>query len=173
MTSKPGSCIKASIAAVFLLASSIVNADCDSLAYQLPAPLVGIWMEYQISESSKELLGTLTTRYEANHCALVQEFQAPDGSFSFTSLGYVGADGVWEETYVLSNGGVAAYRWQQAGNEINLNRVTDENEPLRRLRIFDVSPGSYFVADETSTDGGMTWERSELVQTLRNMSQPD
>ena len=157
---------KVTNAAVMLLASSNVIANCDSLAHRLPGPLVGIWTEYQVSETSNELLGTLTTRYEANGCALVQDFQSPDGSFGFTSLGFVASDGDGQETYVLSNGRVASYRWQKENEEIILNRIVGEHESLRRLRIFDISENGYFVADESSTDGDGTWEQSELVHTI-------
>ena len=158
---------KMTLVTILLLAAPVcLSAPCDT-ENQIFRPLLGVWEEYRVSNTDRELLGTLSTELVAGGCAIRQSFYAPDGLFSFSSLGFAESPDSWFETYVLSNGQVASYRWRGEGDELILARVTVGSEPLRRLRIFELQPDSYFVVDEESQDGGKTWLRRELVITIR------
>ncbi len=141
--------------------------ECDFAGHHMLAPLIGDWEEYQVSESDEELLGTLKTRMVSENCAVVQSFLSPDGMFSFNSLGYIDSTGNWVETYVLSNGRFASYKWRSNGDELILDRVAAADQPRRRRRLFAITKNNYLVTDEESQDAGKTWQRLELVKTIR------
>ncbi len=131
---------KVTLATILLVAARVCfSAPCDT-ENKIFRPLPGEWEEYRVSGTGREPLGTLSTELVADGCAIRQSFQAPDGLFSFSSLGFAESPGSWFETYVLSNGQVASYRWRRERDELILARVSSGSEPLRRLRIFDLQP---------------------------------
>lgn len=154
------------IAAVCLFAST-ARAECENAGHEIFAPLIGEWEEYLVLGDAREHIGTLRTNYVSGNCGISQEFFSPDGSFSFSSLGYAGEDGVWVEIYVFSNGRVITYKWRSAGEELILDRVSTASEPERRLRIFLITSDSYHVSTEESDDGGDNWRLLDLVETVR------
>ena len=96
-------------------------------------------------------------------------FTGADGAFSFRSLGHVeAATGQWVETYVLSNGRVAGYRWREDGEDIVIDRVAG-GDPVtrRRLRVTFESPDAYRVVEETSPADADAWTAGIVTMTRR------
>lgn len=117
----------------------------------------------------EQLGGRLDVRLEAGGCALVQVFTGADGTFSFRSLGYVEtATGQWVETYVLSNGRVASYRWRLDGEDVVIDRIAGGDPALRRrLRITFESADAYRVVEETAPADADAWSRGIVTVTRR------
>lgn len=130
-------------------------------------PLLGVWSEYRIDGSERTPLGTLTTRLTAKGCALQQSFVSPDDTFAFASFGHIDASGLMVETYVLSFGEIATYRWKLGKGELVLERIDGPPDLRKRLRISNITTERYLVIDERSRDGGATWEHFESVEAIR------
>ncbi|MEM7359954.1 MAG: hypothetical protein AAF431_12710 [Pseudomonadota bacterium] len=169
--------------------------SCEESDTQLFQKLLGTWHEYRLSDealaafettlvededlvgdeaSSTEsgtLIGTLNTELVAQGCALRQSFSSPDRSFSFESLAYLDPTGNWQETYAMSNGVVSQYRWVENEEELILEQIGVTGAARKRLVIFNMTETDYFVLDERSTDRGQTWNRFELVKTVRVVEQ--
>ena len=150
-----------------LSAANTAMADCDLAFHAFVKPLLGEWEEYEQGESGQTLIGVLSTRLVSGGCAIQQSFRSPDGSFSFSSLGFADSTGELTETYVFSDGRVSSYRWSGSGGAVVLNRIASKPEISRRLRILDISADSYLVESEESHDGGQTWQLIDRVKTVR------
>lgn len=113
--------------------------------------------------------GRLDSTLEAGGCAITQAFTGADGAFSFRSLGYVeAASGQWVETYVLSNGRVASYRWRVDGEDIVIDRIAGGDPAVqRRLRVTFESTDAYRVIEETSPRDSEAWTPGMVTITRR------
>jgi hypothetical protein len=142
---------------------------CTGPAYDLAQRFVGNWQEFAVTAEGEQLAGRLDTTLEAGGCAITQVFSGADGAFSFRSLGHVEADsGQWVETYVLSNGRVASYRWRIDGDDVVIDRVAGGDPATqRRLRVTFESADEYRVIEETAAAGSDAWTAGILTVTRR------
>jgi hypothetical protein len=149
-------------------ASSAQDSPCSGGKYDLPSRLVGTWKEYTVTEKGEVLAGTLKSGFEVGGCVFSQRFLSADGKLSFLSLGYIDpSTDSWHETFVLSNGRVASYRWRQSGDDIIIDRIGGDPRDMRRLRITNIKRDYYEVVEERSSDEGKTWKQFELTRTRR------
>jgi hypothetical protein len=156
-------------AAIFgLCAAAQAPAPCSGEAYDLARRFIGSWQEFAVTETGEVLGGRLDTTLEAGGCAISQVFKGADGAFSFRSLGFVEPGyGQWVETYVLSNGRVATYRWRAEGEEVVIDRIAGgDAEIRRRLRVRFLDPDTYRVVEEQSADAG-AWTQGIVTITRR------
>lgn len=142
---------------------------CTGAPYDLARRFVGSWQEFAVTEAGEELGGRLDTTLEAGDCAIMQVFTGADGGFGFRSLGYVEADSAqWVETYVMSNGRVATYRWRTEGEEVVIDRIAGGDPAIRRrLRVSFLDPDTYRVVEEQSPAGAEDWTRGIVTMTRR------
>ena len=169
-------------AAVVILAATLVApaaADdnmpaCTGPAYELARRFTGNWQEFAVTEQGEQLGGRLDVTLEAGDCALVQVFTGADGAFSFRSLGHVEAGtGQWVETYVLSNGRVASYRWGADGEDVVIDRIAGGDPAMRRrLRVTFESADAYRVVEETSPADADDWTAGIVTVTRRFAAAP-
>ena len=147
---------------------------CTGAPYDLARRFVGTWQEFAVTEAGEELGGRLDTTLEAGACALTQVFTGADGAFAFRSLGYVEADSAqWVETYVLSNGRVASYRWRTEGEDVVIDRIAGGDPAIRRrLRVSFLDPDTYRVVEEQSPAGAEDWARGIVTVTRRLAASP-
>ena len=162
----------AALAAALVLGTPAHGQDADVCAgpvYDLAHRFVGAWQEFAVTENGEELGGQLDTSLEAGGCAITQVFTGADGEFSFRSLGHVeAAAGQWVETYVLSNGRVASYRWRKDGEDIVIDRIAGGDPATdRRLRVTFEGPDVYRVVEEVSPAGAETWAAGMVTMTRR------
>ena len=167
----------AACAAAFLLASNAgaqTATNCAGEARDLARRFVGSWQEFAVTESGEELGGRLDTALEAGDCAIAQAFTGADGAFSFRSLGYVEAETrQWVETYVLSNGRVASYRWRVEGDDVVIDRIAGGDPAVRRrLRVTFLDPDTYRVVEEQSPAGTDNWSPGIVTMTRRLAAEP-
>ena len=148
--------------------------QCTGAPYDLARRFVGSWQEFAVTEAGEELGGRLDTMLEAGDCAITQVFTGADGAFGFRSLGYVDADNAqWVETYVLSNGRVASYRWRTDGEDVVIDRIAGGDPAIRRrLRISFLDPDTYRVVEEQSPAGAEEWARGIVTMTRRLAAPP-
>ena len=148
--------------------SAEATRTCRGQAYDLAARFAGTWEEYTVANGRESLEGVLTTTLEASGCALTQTFVSRDGSLSFRTLGYVEPEsGQWTETYVLSNGQVASYRWRAAGEEIIFDRVSGDPQSNLRYRIRFLNTDTYEVLQERAPTGSSAWRTQTRTITRR------
>ena len=147
---------------------------CTGDAYDLARRFVGTWQEFAVTEAGEVLGGRLDTTLEAGDCAIAQAFIGSDGAFSFRSLGYVEAEtGQWVETYVLSNGRVASYRWRVEGEDVVIDRIAGGDPAMRRrLRVTFLDPDTYRVVEEQSPAGAENWAPGIVTMTRRLAATP-
>lgn len=147
---------------------------CTGPAYDLARRFTGVWQEFAVTEQGEQLGGRLDVTLEAGGCALVQVFTGADGAFSFRSLGHVETTtGQWVETYVLSNGRVASYRWRTDGDDIVIERIAGGDPAMRRrLRVTFESADAYRVAEETSPADSDAWAAGIVTVTRRIAAAP-
>lgn len=164
-------------AAALALAAVAAAQDagpCTGPAYDLARRFVGAWEEFAVTDTGEVLGGRLDSTLEAGGCALAQSFTGADGAFSFRSLGHVEAgSGQWVETYVLSNGRVAGYRWRQDGEDVVIDRVAGGDPAVRRrLRVTFESADVYRVVEETTPADAETWTAGIVTMTRRIAAAP-
>ncbi|WP_420318098.1 hypothetical protein [Ekhidna sp.] len=144
---------------------------CNSVSHRLIQPFLGIWEEYEIETNGEQtFIGTLSVSLGANGCSLLQRFTSPDSTFSYTTMGFVNTgSGIWEETYIFSNGHVANYQWIIDSGDIIQRRVGGSRkiDYLHQLRFTEVTKSDYVVIQERSDDGGRTWKRTERTYIKR------
>jgi len=147
---------------------------CSGPAYDLAQRFVGAWQEFAVTVEGEQLAGRLDTTREAGGCAIAQAFTGADGAFSFRSLGYVEAQtGQWTETYVLSNGRVASYRWRLEGDDIVIDRIAGGDPAThRRLRVRFDSADAYRVVEETTPADAEAWTAGIMTMTRRIAAAP-
>lgn len=165
------------IAAMLALASPVAAqeaATCSGPAYDLAQRFVGTWQEFAVTADGEQLAGQLDTTLEAGGCAITQVFIGADGAFSFRSLGYVEAQtGQWTETYVLSNGRVAGYRWSLDGEDVVIDRIAGGDPAARRrLRVTFESADVYRVVEETTPADAEAWTAGIVTKTRRIAAVP-
>lgn len=155
-------------------AAADAAAACTGPAYELAQRFTGAWQEFAITEEGEQLGGRLDVTLEAGGCALAQVFTGADGAFSFRSLGFVEtATGQWVETYVLSNGRVASYRWRLDGEDVVIDRISGGDPALRRrLRITFEGADAYRVVEETAPADADAWARGIVTVTRRVAAAP-
>ena len=149
-------------------------AVCTGPAYDLALRFVGAWQEFAVTAEGEQLAGQLDTTLEAGGCAIAQAFTGADGAFSFRSLGHVEAEtGQWTETYVLSNGRVASYRWRLDGEDIVIDRIAGGDPATRRrLRVRFESADAYRVVEETTPADAEAWTAGIVTMTRRITAAP-
>jgi len=162
----------AAIAATIAFASPVAAQEaaiCAGPAYDLAQRFVGAWQEFAVTADGERLAGQLDTALEAGGCAITQVFTGADGAFSFRSLGYVEAQsGQWSETYVLSNGRVATYRWRLDGEDVVIDRIAGGDPAThRRLRVTFESADAYRVVEETTPADAEAWTSGIVTMTRR------
>ena len=167
----------AAVAATLVLAAPVAaqeTADCTGPAYDLAQRFVGAWQEFAVTAEGEQLAGRLDTTLEAGGCAIAQAFTGADGAFSFRSLGHVEAQtGQWTETYVLSNGRVASYRWRLEGEDIVIDRIAGGDPAMhRRLRVSFESADAYRVVEETTPADAEAWVAGIVTMTRRIAAAP-
>lgn len=163
---------RAAAAAVLAFAANAGAQDagpCAGPARDLAQRFVGVWEEFALTDAGEVLGGRLDSSLEAGGCAITQVFAGADGAFSFRSLGYVEAQtGQWVETYVLSNGRVASYRWRVDGEDVVIDRIAGGDPATqRRLRVTFDGPDAYRVVEETAPSGGDAWTAGLVTITRR------
>jgi hypothetical protein len=165
--------VRAAAGAMTLMLAAIAAAQpappCTGAAYDLARRFAGSWQEFALTDAGEELGGRLDTTLEAGGCAITQVFTGADGAFSFRSLGYVEADsGQWVETYVLSNGRVASYRWRIDGDDVVIDRISGGDPAVRRrLRVTFLDADTYRVVEEKSPPGAEDWTPGIVTMTRR------
>jgi hypothetical protein len=170
--------VKRAVAAAALLLAAPVGAQdagpCTGPAYDLASRFVGTWQEFAVTERGEELGGRLDSTLEAGGCAITQVFTGADGAFSFRSLGYVeAASGQWVETYVLSNGRVAGYRWGVEGDDVVIDRIAGGDPATRRrLRVTFENADVYRVVEETAPADSGEWIAGLVTVTRRVVAAP-
>jgi hypothetical protein len=156
-----------------LLAGAVASSaeapePCRGKAYDLARRFAGTWEEYTVENGRESLEGVLTTSLEANGCALTQTFVSRDRALSFRTLGYVEAgSGQWTETYVLSNGRVATYRWRTADEEIIFDAGSGDSKFSLRYRIRFLNADAYEVIQERAPTGSSEWRTQTRTMTRR------
>lgn len=147
---------------------------CSGPAYELAQRFVGAWEEFAVTDAGEVLGGRLETTLEAGGCAITQVFTGADGAFSFRSLGFVEAQtGQWTETYVLSNGRVASYRWRLDGEDVVIDRIAGGDPAThRRLRVAFEGADAYRVVEETTPAGAEAWTAGIVTMTRRIAAAP-
>lgn len=164
---------RAALAAAAVVLAAPAGAQeagaCTGPAYELAQRFVGAWQEFSVTGAGEVLGGRLDSTLEAGGCAITQVFTGADGAFSFRSLGYVeAASGQWVETYVLSNGRVASYRWRLDGEDVVIDRIAGGDPATnRRLRVTFESPDAYRVVEETTPAGSDAWAAGIETVTRR------
>jgi hypothetical protein len=172
--------VRPAVAAILAatLAAPAVAADgtaaCTGPAYELARRFTGNWQEFAVTGEGEQLGGRLEVALEAGGCALVQVFTGADGAFSFRSLGHVETGtGQWVETYVLSNGRVASYRWRADGEDVVIDRIAGGDPATRRrLRVTFESADAYRVVEETSPIDADAWAVGIVTVTRRIAAAP-
>ena len=161
--------IVAAALAVAMPAHAQDAGPCTGPAYDLAQRFVGAWQEFAVTSDGEQLAGRLDTTLEAGGCALAQVFSGADGAFSFRSLGYVDAEiGHWTETYVLSNGRVASYRWSFEGEDVVIDRIAGGDPATRRrLRVTFENADAYRVVEETAPVDAEAWTAGIVTMTRR------
>jgi hypothetical protein len=164
-------------AAALLLASPVAAqeaANCSGPAYDLAQRFVGAWQEFAVTDDGEQLAGQLDTTLEAGGCAITQAFTGADGAFSFRSLGHMDAEtGQWTETYVLSNGRVASYRWRPDGEDVVIDRIVGGDPATRRrLRVTFENADAYRVVEETAPADADAWTAGIVTMTRRIAAAP-
>lgn len=159
-------------AAMLTLATPVAAQEaavCSGPANDLAQRFVGAWQEFAVTAEGEQLAGRLDTTLEAGGCAIAQAFSGADGAFSFRSLGYVEAEtGQWTETYVLSNGRVASYRWRLEGEDIVIDRIAGGDPAMhRRLRVSFEGADAYRVVEETTPADSDAWTAGIETVTRR------
>ena len=165
------------LAAMLAIATPVAAQEaavCSGPAFGLAQRFVGAWQEFAVTAEGEQLAGRLDTTLEAGGCAIAQAFTGADGAFSFRSLGYVEAGtGQWTETYVLSNGRVASYRWRLEGEDIVIDRIAGGDPALlRRLRVSFESADAYRVVEETTPADAEAWTAGIVTMTRRIAAAP-
>ena len=147
---------------------------CDGPAQELARRFTGTWQEFAVTDQGEQLGGRLDVTLEAGGCALVQVFSGADGAFSFRSLGHVDpGTGQWVETYVLSNGRIASYRWRTDGEDVVIDRIAGGDGALRRrLRLTFEGADAYRVVEETSPVDADAWTPGIVTMTRRLADAP-
>lgn len=147
---------------------------CAGPAYELARRFTGSWEEFAVTDQGEQLGGRLEVALEAGGCALVQHFTGADGAFGFRSLGHVEADtGQWVETYVLSNGRAAGYRWRLDGEDVVIDRIAGGDPAMRRrLRVTFDGEDAYRVVEETSPVDADAWTPGIVTVTRRIPAAP-
>jgi hypothetical protein len=155
-------------------AAAQAPAHCAGEAYDLARRFVGSWQEFAVTAAGEVLGGRLETTLEAGGCAISQVFTGADGEFSFRSLGFVEPEyGQWVETYVLSNGRVATYRWRVEGEEYVIDRIAGGDPAMRRrLRVRFLDPDTYRVVEEQSPADAGAWSQGIVTITRRLAAAP-
>jgi len=169
--------LAAACAAAALLAAGAGGqpaTHCTGAPYDLARRFVGSWQEFAVTAAGEVLGGRLETTLEAGGCAISQVFTGADGEFSFRSLGFVEPEhGQWVETYVLSNGRVATYRWRVEGEEIVIDRIAGGDPAMRRrLRVRFLDPDTYRVVEEQSPADAGAWTQGIVTITRRLAAAP-
>jgi len=156
------------------VAAAHAETPCAGAAYGLAQRFVGAWEEFAVTAEGEQLAGRLDTTLEAGGCAITQVFTGADGAFSFRSLGYVEAGtGQWTETYVLSNGRVASYRWRLDGEDVVIDRIAGgDTATRRRLRVTFESADVYRVVEETAPADADAWTAGIVTMTRRIAAAP-
>ncbi len=167
----------AALAALLALAMPVAAQEaavCSGPAYDLAQRFVGAWQEFAVTAEGEQLAGRLDTTLEAGGCAIAQAFTGADGAFSFRSLGYVDSEtGQWTETYVLSNGRVAGYRWRLDGDDILVDRIAGGDPATRRrLRVRFEGADAYRVVEETTPADAEAWTAGIVTMTRRIAATP-
>ena len=148
--------------------SVLAQKTCNGEQYNFFEPIVGSWEKYDITGDNKKHIGTLVTQMSDHGCTLRQYFTSADQSLTFQSLAYPHRDGYWREYYLFSDHReVPFYKWSTTADTLIIEHIQTKTTPQRRWVIFDLSGDSYFVSDEESHDGGLNWQRRELVHTIR------
>ena len=104
----------------------------------------------------------------------MQVFTGADGAFSFRSLGHVeDRTGQWIETYVLSNGRVASYRWRPMARTSS-STASPGGDPAmrRRLRVTFESADAYRVVEEIAPVDADAWAAGIVTVTRRIAAAP-
>ncbi len=170
--------MKTIISCLFFTASTFVTSSvsgqtmltpCLGGAYELATKFEGTWQEYTVqSNKTEKLEGTLITSFELGGCIITQKFISVDKSFTFMSFGYVdAATHMWNETYVLSNGRVATYKWYTEGNYIYNERISGGDPSTKvRLRIVFHNEDLYEVTEERFDSSGK-WVSGDKTMTRR------
>ncbi len=160
--------------AILYPAGASAEGACDGPAYELARRFTGSWQEFAVTEQGEQLGGQLDVTLEAGGCAIAQAFTGADGAFSFRSLGPVeAATGQWVETYVLSNGRVASYRWRVDGEDVVIDRIAGGDPATqRRLRVHFESADVYRVVEETTPAGADDWTPGIVTVTRRITAAP-
>ena len=143
------------------------NKNCNSGSYNIVAPFLGEWEEYEITDSGEVYIGRLVAEINTGGCVLTQTFISPDSTFSYRSHGFVNpASNLWEEMYVFSAGGYAKYLWIVEGDSLYTLKVEASRkiDYIYRLRYTDIKEDEYLVVAEESFDGGKTWTSKELTR---------
>lgn len=150
------------------------ETPCAGPAYDLAQRFVGAWEEFAVTAEGEQLAGRLDTTLEAGGCAITQVFTGADGAFSFRSLGYVeSGTGQWTETYVLSNGRAASYRWRLDGEDVVIDRIAGGDPATRRrLRATFESADVYLVVEETAAADSDAWTAGIVTMTRRIAAAP-
>lgn len=142
--------------------------SCSGAPYDLADRLTGTWKEYTVTEEGDRLTGTLEVSWELDGCVQLQRLKAAQGDFALLAFGYLNPEsGSWEETFILSSGQVAHYRWREEGEEVVVDRLAGNPGDLRRLRIQNLTSQGYDVLEESSVDGGETWSVVEVTRAVR------
>jgi hypothetical protein len=165
--SSPVSVAFRALAAYFALVGAALAQPAE--AYDLARRFAGDWQEFTVTPEGERLEGTLRSTFDAGGCAITQTFESADGGFTFRSLGYVeAASGQWIETYVLSNGRVASYRWRVDGEDVVIDRIGGgDPASRRRLRVTFLGPDAYRVIEESSPAGKEHWTGGTETMTRR------
>lgn len=143
------------------------QSPCSGGGYEIIKPFLGEWEEFRITDSTEVYLGKLTVKFDVNGCALSQRFIKADSTFSYLSLGFVEpTSGLWEESYVFSNGNIAKFQWVLDGTLLYTQRIrsSERAEYAYRLLYTNVQENSYEVVPQRSYDGGKTWKSYGLTR---------
>ena len=143
---------------------------CRGGSHDIVRPFLGVWDEFELTESGPILIGRLTTQLSTNNCVLTQSFMTPDSSFSYRSHGYVNpATSIWEETYVFSTGRYSKFQWIVDEDQLYTLRVggSRQTNSVYWLLYTDVKPNEYLVIQQESNDGGQTWISADSTRIVR------
>ncbi len=143
-------------------------AVCDGPAHRMVEPLLGEWVEFEITDEGERPIGRLKVVPIAGGCAFSQQFESADSSFGFVSLATVEAGSeAWHETILFSTGRTVEYRWRAAGDEVVFDRLDEDGVRRKRLRATAIGADAFVVLEELSSDGGQSWEVVERTPTRR------
>ena len=132
-------------------------ACCDSLHSQF-----NFWAgEWEVFDTSGQLIGTNTISILQDSCVLMEEWQSSSGKSTGTSYNFYDADdGLWHQHWIDNKGGILNLSGSLIGNSMIMMSVSNTKGGLPTMDKIIWTPlenGQVRQVWKKSSNGGQTW----------------